>query len=69
VYIAFLDKHILIGIGQAIFKKTGMCYFDLFFFNLHVGGGSPSWVPSARRPMNGLLYLPRVIMMMEKLVE
>jgi hypothetical protein len=24
---------------------------------------------SARRPLNGLLYLPRVIMMMEKLVE
>jgi hypothetical protein len=31
------------------------------------GGGSPSWVPSARRPLNGLLYLPWVIMMMEKL--
>jgi hypothetical protein len=41
-----------------------------FFFNLHSGGeGSPSWVPSTRRPLNGLLYLPQVIMMMEKLVE
>jgi hypothetical protein len=27
------------------------------------------WVHSARRPLNGLLYLPRVIMMMENLVE
>jgi hypothetical protein len=27
------------------------------------------WVHSARRPLNGLLYLPHVIMMMEKLVE
>jgi hypothetical protein len=38
-----------------------------FFFI--VGGGSPSWVPSTRRPLNGLLYLPRVIMMMDNLVE
>jgi hypothetical protein len=30
---------------------------------------SPSWVHSARRPLNGLLYLPRVIMKMENLVE
>jgi hypothetical protein len=35
------------------------------FFNSHSGGWSPSWVHSARRPLNGLLYLPRVIMMME----
>jgi hypothetical protein len=27
------------------------------------------WIHSARRPLNGLLYLPRVIMMMENLVE
>jgi hypothetical protein len=27
------------------------------------------WVHSARRPLNGLLYLPRVIMMMVNLVE
>jgi hypothetical protein len=26
---------------------------------------SPNWVHSARRPLNGLLYLPRVIVMME----
>jgi hypothetical protein len=34
-----------------------------------VGGWSPNWVLSARRPLNGLLYLPRVIMMMENMVE
>jgi hypothetical protein len=28
-----------------------------------------NWVHSARRPLIGLLYLPRVIMMMENLVE
>jgi hypothetical protein len=28
-----------------------------------------SWVHSSRRPLIGLLYLPRVIMMMENLVE
>jgi hypothetical protein len=33
------------------------------------GGWSPYWVHSARRPLNGLLYLPRVIVMMENLVE
>jgi hypothetical protein len=41
----------------------------MFFFNSHSGGLSPSWVHSARRSLNGLLYLPRVIMMMENLVE
>jgi hypothetical protein len=42
---------------------------NYFFFNSHSGGWSPNWVHSARRPLNGLLYLPRVIMMMENLVE
>jgi hypothetical protein len=42
---------------------------SVFFFNSHSGGWSQSWVHSARRPLNGLLYLPRVIMMMENLVE
>jgi hypothetical protein len=41
----------------------------LIFFNSHSGGWSPNWVHSARRPLNGLLYLPRVIMMMENFVE
>jgi hypothetical protein len=39
-----------------------------FFLNSHSGGWSPSWFHSARRPLNGLLYLPRVIMM-KNLVE
>jgi hypothetical protein len=30
---------------------------------------SPNWVHSARRPLTGLLYLPRVIVRMENLVE
>jgi hypothetical protein len=34
-----------------------------------VGGGGPNWVHSARRPLSGLLYLPRVIVRMENLVE
>jgi hypothetical protein len=40
-----------------------------FFFNLHSGGWSPNWVHSARRPLIGLLYLPRVIVRLENLVE
>jgi hypothetical protein len=43
--------------------------FVLIFFNSHSGGWNPNWLHSARRPLNGLLYQPRVIMMMEKLVE
>jgi hypothetical protein len=33
------------------------------------GGWSPNWVHSARRPLTGLLYLPRVIVRMQNLVE
>jgi hypothetical protein len=39
-----------------------------FFLNLD-SGGSPNWVHSARRPLTGLLYLPRVNVRMENLVE
>jgi hypothetical protein len=47
-----------------------LCVYQLLiFFNSHCGGWSPSWIHSARRPLNGLLYLSRVITMMEKLVE
>jgi hypothetical protein len=41
----------------------------LFFFNLHSSGRSPNWVHSARRPLTGLLYLSRVIVTMENLIE
>jgi hypothetical protein len=41
----------------------------LFFLNLHWGRWSPNWVHSARRPLTGLLYLARVIVRMENLVE
>jgi hypothetical protein len=42
----------------------------MFFFNSLSGGGvESSWVHSSRRPLIGLLYLPRVIMMMENFVE
>jgi hypothetical protein len=42
---------------------------SIFFFNSHSGGWSPNWVHLARRPLNGQLYLPRVIMIVENLVE
>jgi hypothetical protein len=35
--------------------------------NSHSGGVESNWVHSARRPLIGLLYLPRVIVMMENL--
>jgi hypothetical protein len=41
----------------------------LCFFNSIGGGVEINWVYSARRSQIGLLYLPRVIMMMENLVE
>jgi hypothetical protein len=40
-----------------------------FSFNSHSGGWSPNSVHSARRPFTGLLYLPRLIVRMENLVE
>jgi hypothetical protein len=40
-----------------------------FFFNLHSGEWSRNWVHSACRPFIGLLYLPRMIVRMENLVE
>jgi hypothetical protein len=40
-----------------------------FFLVRLVGGVESNWVHSARRPLIGLLYLPRVIMMMENFVE
>jgi hypothetical protein len=39
------------------------------FFLIIIVGVESNWVHSERRPLNGLLYLPRVIMMMENLVE
>jgi hypothetical protein len=41
----------------------------LVALHLHSGGWGPNWVHSARRPLTGLLYLPRVIGRMENLVE
>jgi hypothetical protein len=43
--------------------------FFFNFFNLHSGEWSPNWVYSARQPFIGLLYVPRVIVRMENLVE
>jgi hypothetical protein len=42
---------------------------NVVFFNLHSGRWSPNWVQSARRPLTGLLFLPRVIVRMQNLVE
>jgi hypothetical protein len=39
------------------------------FFNWYSGGVESNWVHSALRPPIGLLCQPRVIMMMEKLME
>jgi hypothetical protein len=39
------------------------------FINSHSGGWSLNWVQSVRRPLIGLLYLPRVIVRMENLVK
>jgi hypothetical protein len=43
--------------------------FFFFFFSLLVGGGVHTEVHAALRPVIVLLYLSRVIVRMEKLVE
>jgi hypothetical protein len=43
--------------------------YSFFLFAWGGGGWTSYWVHSARRPQNGLLYLPRVFMMMENLFE
>jgi hypothetical protein len=43
--------------------------FLFFFSNSYNGGWRQNWVHSARRPITGLLYLPRVIVRMGNLVE
>jgi hypothetical protein len=48
--------------------QVKLCIF-YSFFNLHSGGWSLNWVHSARRPLTGLLYLPRVIVKMKNLME
>jgi hypothetical protein len=51
------------------YKSSPIKTLIAVLFNSHSGGWSPNWVHSARRPLNGLLYLPRVIMIMGNLVE
>jgi hypothetical protein len=56
--------------GLRIFSKSHTKHLKVFFFfNFNSGGGNPKWVHSARRPLTGLLYLPRMIVRMENLVE
>jgi hypothetical protein len=43
--------------------------FLFYFFYWYCGNWRPYWVHAALRPCIGLLYLPRVIVRMEKLVE
>jgi hypothetical protein len=45
------------------------CIFFFLLFRIVGGGGESNWVHTARRPLNGLLYLPQMIMLMENLVE
>jgi hypothetical protein len=64
--------------GKSLDSSESYCFVILicncvseqfFFLNSHSGGWSPNRVHSARRPLNGLLYLPWVIMMIENLVK
>jgi hypothetical protein len=48
---------------------TGILQWKSEGTDSHSGGWSLNWIHSTRRPLNGLLYLPRVIMTMENLVE
>jgi hypothetical protein len=48
--------------------STCMITFFIIFYS-HSRGWSPYWVYLTLRPLNDLLYLPRVIVIMENLVE
>jgi hypothetical protein len=65
------NKHfILMQTTSATDQQTWLKEVFLFVsFICIVGGWNPNWVHSARRPLTGLLYLPRVIVRMENLVE
>jgi hypothetical protein len=57
----------LVTASNAVVSSTSV--FTHFFFNLYSGGWSTNWVHWALRPLTGLLYLPRVIVRMENLME
>jgi hypothetical protein len=65
-FFASIKKTTLVSIPNIHFVPQ---WQNSFFFNLHSGGWSPDWVHSAHQPLIGLLYWPRVIVRMEKLVE
>jgi hypothetical protein len=52
-------------------STTVICkiHFIIIKKNSYSGGWRPNWVHSARRPLIGLLYMPRVIVRMGNLVE
>jgi hypothetical protein len=56
-------------LGRQRLRCVDNIKMDLREIRLHIGGWSPNWVHSARRPLTGLLYLPRVIVRIENLVE
>jgi hypothetical protein len=49
------------------FGTTNIVIF--FFYNSHSGEWSPNWVYTTHQPLIGLLYLSRMIVRMENLVE
>jgi hypothetical protein len=49
--------------------RVGLGLIKIFFLICIVVGGVQTGRHSARRPLTGLLYLPRVIVRMENLVE
>jgi hypothetical protein len=56
--------HVGVGLHISWFQNE---YFANF--RAYSGGWIPNWVHSAPRPFTVLLYLPRVIVRMENLVE
>jgi hypothetical protein len=66
--VAAAEDSLAVCINPVCFRFLKMIQKSVFF-NLRSGGWSPNWVHSARRPFTGLLYLPRVIVRMENLVE
>jgi hypothetical protein len=60
------DASVVKSTAEILKYKT---FLIIFLIRILGGGWSPYWVHSAHRPLNDLFYLPRVIMMVENLVE
>jgi hypothetical protein len=68
-FILILSTHVRLGLPSSLFPSGFPTNILKLIFLIGIVGVESNWVHSALRPPIGLLCQPRVIMMMEKLVE